>query len=151
ADGAQRVFLRYEEARWTFAETYREACRFANLFSREREMERPFHVGVLMDNLPAFVFAEFGCALADATLVGLNPPRTGPFLARDIAYADCQLVIVEARYVEQLGAALQADPSLRVRVLVAAEGDVASVLPPEWRHLASALAGVPDHDPEVQV
>jgi len=74
---------------------------------------RPFHVGVLMDNLPAFVFAELGCGLAGAALVGLNPTRTGGFLARDLAYADCQLVIVEPRYSNQLQEALDADPSMR--------------------------------------
>ena len=55
-----------------------------------------------MDNLPAFVFAELGCALAGAALVGLNPTRTGSALARDVEYADCQLVLVEARYAAQL-------------------------------------------------
>ena len=55
-----------------------------------------------MDNLPEFVFAELGCALAGAALVGLNPTRTGSALARDIEYADCQLVLVEPRYAEQL-------------------------------------------------
>ena len=92
ADCADRVFLRAGDATWTFADAYREACRFANLFLARREPTRPFHVGVLMDNLPAFVFAELGCALAGATLVGLNPTRTGAALARDVEYADCQLV-----------------------------------------------------------
>ena len=88
ADSAERVFLRFEDATWTFAETYGEACRYANVFLQRRDPARPFHVGALMENLPAFVFTQFGCALAGAALVGLNPTRTGGFLARDIAYSD---------------------------------------------------------------
>ena len=83
-DSADRVFLRFDEASWTFTEAHREACRYANLFLGHRDATRPFHVGVLMDNVPEFVFTQAGCALAGATLVGLNPTRTGEFLAREL-------------------------------------------------------------------
>ena len=106
ADSAERTFLRFDDATWTFADAYREACRFANVFLNLRDEARPFHVGVLMDNIPAFIFAEIGCGLAKAVLVGLNPTRTGSVLARDIAYADCQIIVVEERYAEQLEDAL---------------------------------------------
>jgi acyl-CoA synthetase (AMP-forming)/AMP-acid ligase II len=146
-DSADRVFLRFEDLQWTFAETFREACRFANLFLHHREPSRPFHVGVLMDNLPAFVFAELGCALAGATLVGLNPTRTGTFLARDIAYADCQLVIVEGRYAEQLRVALQTDEAPGVKIFVT-DDDAGGA---DWPRLEAAVAAVPATDPEVAV
>ena len=144
ADSADRVFLRFEDARWTFSQAYREACRFANLFLQQRDRDRPFHVGVLMDNLPEFVFTELGCALAGAALIGLNPTRTGPSLARDIAYSDCQIVVVEARYVKQLREALASEPSLRLKVFVAGDGGPR----PE---LSRQLESVPDADPEVPV
>ena len=152
ADSAERVFLRFENRSWTFVETYREACRFANLFAHVRDTSRPFHVGILMDNLPEFVFAEFGCGLAGATLVGLNPTRTGAFLARDIAHADCQIVVVEWRYAEQLQAALDSDPTIRVKILVA-DGAVptGASLAQEWSSLQQALASVPADDPQVPV
>ena len=137
ADSGTRVFLRTRERQWTFAAAYAEACRYANLFLARRA-PGPFHVGVLMDNLPEFVFAELGCALAGAALVGLNPTRTGSALARDIEYADCQLVLSEARYADQLREAVGA----RVPRLLA-DGDDAG--------LAAALAGVDGRDPEVAV
>ena len=43
ADSAARVFLRAGEQSWTFAETYREACRYARFFLRARDAGRPFH------------------------------------------------------------------------------------------------------------
>jgi fatty-acyl-CoA synthase len=152
ADSAARVFLRFEDRSWTFVETYREACRYANLFSRVRDTSRPFHVGLLMDNLPEFVFAELGCGLAGATLVGLNPTRTGAFLARDITYADCQMVIVERRYAEQLQAALESDRTIRVKVFVD-DSHKATGAPAgqEWPSLPPALASVTAEDPRVPV
>ena len=63
---------------WTFAAAYARGVPVRQPVPRPaRRRRRPFHVGVLMDNLPAFVFAELGCALAGAALVGLNPTRTG--------------------------------------------------------------------------
>jgi fatty-acyl-CoA synthase len=154
ADGADRIFLRLDDLRWTFAETFGEACRFANLFLRFRDAGRPFHIGLLMENIPAFVFAELGCALSGATMVGLNPTRTGMFLARDITYADCQIVLAEERFAAQLQAALQTDPAARVTVLVtpSAPGERIESAPPQgWLALPAELAGVLGSDPEVPV
>jgi len=143
-DSAARVFLRTETARWTFAEAHREACRYANLFLSRRRAG-PFHVGVLMDNLPAFVFAEFGCALSGAALVGLNPTRTGSALARDIDYADCQFVLSEPRYAEHLREAI----GDRLPVLLADAPD--GVAGSGAERLDQALAGVADSDPGIDV
>ncbi len=154
ADSGDRVCLRFEAANWTFAQAFDASCRFANLFLRLRDARRPFHVGVLMDNVPAFVFSEFGCALAGATLVGLNPTRTGAFLARDLTYADCQIVVVDARYAEQLHTALQSDPAARVTVLVAeGESSRAGVNGSQagWCSLETELASTPETDPALPV
>jgi fatty-acyl-CoA synthase len=152
ADSAEHIFLRFEDKSWTFADTYLEACRFANLLLGVRDTCRPFHVGILMDNLPSFVFAELGCGLAGAALVGLNPTRPGGFLARDITYADCQIVVVERRYTEQLQAALEGDPTIPVKVFVDdsyAEADAPAGQ--EWPRLQPALASVTGDDPQVPV
>src|ERR1700687_2643525 len=146
ADSAGRIFLRFEDQSWTSADTYREGCRFAQLFLKHRDVDRPFHVGVLMDNLPTFVFAQAGCALSGAALVGLNPTRSATFLARDIAYSDCQIVIVEGRYADQLRVALDDDVAARVHVFVT-DGPA----PAPWQRLNDALANVAATDPEAPV
>lgn len=161
-DSGDRVFIRFDDASWTFAEAYREACRFGNLFLTLRDSRRPFHVGVLMDNLPAFIFAELGCALTGAVLVGLNPTRTGSVLMRDITYADCQIILVEERYGEQLRQALGAEPDWAATVLVtdgrgeralgaAATGTALCGAPTSWRRLDEEIARAADADPEIPV
>jgi acyl-CoA synthetase (AMP-forming)/AMP-acid ligase II len=150
SDSGERCFVRYGERRWSFAATHREACRLANLFLARRDPARPFHVGVLMDNLPEFVFTELGCALAGAALVGLNPTRTGAALARDVEYADCQIVIVESRYAAQLDEALGNTAGKLHIFLVDAAGE-SHPAPTAWPHLAAALASVADSDPQVAI
>jgi acyl-CoA synthetase (AMP-forming)/AMP-acid ligase II len=105
---ADRAYLRFDDRRWTFAETHREACRYANLFRSLLDPAKPPHVGLLLENRPEFVFAELGAALAGAVIVGLNPTRRGTHLARDVAYADCQVVVTEARFEALLADALAA-------------------------------------------
>jgi fatty-acyl-CoA synthase len=103
---ARRPFLRFEDATWTFSETLAESARFARVFLAHRDATRPFHVGLLLENRPEFVFAELGAGLCGAVVVGLNPTRRGEPLARDVVHADCQLVITEERFAAQLGEAL---------------------------------------------
>ena len=53
------------------------------------------HVGVLLDNVPEYLFTLGGAALAGAVVVGLNPTRRGTELERDIQHTDCQVVITD--------------------------------------------------------
>ena len=55
----------------------------------------PFHVGVLLENVPEFVFLLLGAGLAGAAVVGINPTRRGAELARDINHTDCQLIVTD--------------------------------------------------------
>ena len=55
----------------------------------------PFHIGVLLDNVPEYLFWLGAAALAGATVVGINPTRRGDELARDIRFTDCQLLVTD--------------------------------------------------------
>ncbi|MGH3760446.1 long-chain-fatty-acid--CoA ligase [Actinophytocola sp.] len=93
--------LVYEDSRWTWAEHVQESADRAALL-RSLRRPGPFHVGVLLDNVPEFSFLLGGAALAGAVLVGLNTSRRGAALVRDIRLADCQVVLTDSRYVELL-------------------------------------------------
>ena len=93
--GDERVGLRFEDASWTWAEVVVEARRRAAFFRAHAPSDAPLHVGVLLDNIPEFWFTLCGAALAGATVVGINPTRRGPELARDIAHTHCAFVLTE--------------------------------------------------------
>ncbi len=153
---AGRAFLRFNDARVTFAEYYGECVRWAKLFlSIRREgterRDAPFHIGVLLDNIPDYFYALGGAALAGAVIVGINNTKRGVHLARDITYTDCQILVTEDKYLALL-APLQdqigIDPE---RVLVSRRwNDGASDAQrstPSFRDLDAALAelgGGPD-------
>jgi fatty-acyl-CoA synthase len=157
ADRADRVFLFFNEARVTYAEYYAECVRWANLFLRLRAPTRePFHVGVLLDNTPDYFYALGGAGLAGAVIVGINNTKRGEFLARDIAYTDCQIVVTEEKYLQLLRPIIpdmHVDPSRMIitrRWVESSEPSTPGTPEPSnplFRNLDSALAelgGGPD-------
>lgn len=93
--------LLFEDQEWTWAQHVRECADRAALL-RSLRRPGPFHIGLLLDNVPEFSFLLGGAALAGAVIVGLNTTRRGDALARDIQLADCQVVVTDSRYVELL-------------------------------------------------
>lgn len=97
-----RPAVRFGEQVWTHGDYFAESVRWANLFLERRPQGRPFNVGVLLDNVPEYLFALGGAALAGAALVGLNHTRRDEHLLRDICHTDVGLIVTEARHHELL-------------------------------------------------
>lgn len=54
------------------------------------------HIGVLLENVPEYVFWIGAAALCGAVVVGVNPTRRGAELAADIRHTDCDLIVTDA-------------------------------------------------------
>lgn len=121
------IALRHGEQLWSYREMLAAGAeRAAFLLANRRP--GPFHVGILLDNVPEFPLWFSGCILAGATMVGLNPTRRGADLARDIVHTDCQFVISGEPYrdeLERLGDSI----GTPVRVDVDSGGQMAQLAP----------------------
>jgi fatty-acyl-CoA synthase len=95
--GDDRPAIRFEDQVWTWDDHVHESADRAALLSSWRR-DGPFHIGVLLDNVPEFSFILGAAALNDAVIVGINPTRRGTELARDITATDCQLIITDQKY-----------------------------------------------------
>ncbi|WP_460359223.1 steroid-22-oyl-CoA synthetase [Mycobacterium sp. ZZG] len=94
--GDRRPGLRTRERDWTWDEVVRESAARACLANTWRGRDGDaVHIGVLLENVPDFVFWLGSAALAGATVVGLNPTRGPDGLAADIRHADCGLIITD--------------------------------------------------------
>jgi fatty-acyl-CoA synthase len=89
---AKGTALRFEDERWTWTAWVQACAERAALFEAMRQPGPP-HIGVLLGNVPEFTMWLGAAALTGATIVGINPTRRGPDLARDIRHTDCQLVV----------------------------------------------------------
>jgi fatty-acyl-CoA synthase len=92
------VGLVWGEQSWTWREVVAAAATRAAWLRATLDPERPPHVGVLLPNVPEYVFQILGAALAGACIVGVNPTRRGAELARDIEHTSCQLVISDSTH-----------------------------------------------------
>ncbi len=88
--------LYFEDQQWSWREVVAEAA------ARAETIERGQHVGLLLENVPDYVFWLGAAALKGAVIVGINPTRRGEELARDIRHTDCSVVITELALVPLL-------------------------------------------------
>jgi acyl-CoA synthetase (AMP-forming)/AMP-acid ligase II len=95
-DDGHRALV-FEGDTWTWSELVDECGIRAALLAELREAG-PFHVGVLLDNVPEFLFLLGAAALGGATIVGINSTRRGAELARDVRHTDCQLVVTDTAH-----------------------------------------------------
>jgi fatty-acyl-CoA synthase len=137
--GDNRVGLRFEDSSWTYAELIDGCAQRAAFLLAHRPPDVPFHVGVLLDNVPEFWMMLGAAALSGATLVGINPTRRGAELARDVQHTDCSLLITESSHLDLLDGA--GDVMARERLFVT---DLAS-----WRDALGPHAGAALPDVEV--
>ena len=87
--------LRTRERDWAWDEVVRESAARA-LLARTLRRDGPFHIGVLLDNVPEYVFWLGAAALAGATIVGVNSTRRGAELEQEVRHTDLQLMVTDA-------------------------------------------------------
>src|SRR5579859_4789657 len=90
--------LLFEDQRWSWRELVREAAARSAILQELRPPGRPWHVGVLLENTPEYIFLIAGAALCGATIVGINPTRRGAELASDIRGTDCAVIVTDSAY-----------------------------------------------------
>jgi steroid-22-oyl-CoA synthetase len=91
----------FEDDSITYRTFLEEAATRAALLCEARR-EGPFHVGVLLENVPEYLYWIGGAALAGAAVVGINPTRRDAELAHDVRHTDCQLIVSDKDGAEML-------------------------------------------------
>ncbi|MGA0263541.1 MAG: AMP-binding protein, partial [Ilumatobacteraceae bacterium] len=105
--GDSAIGYRFEEKVWTWDEIVRESAARAAVLADTLDPTRPPHVGVLLENVPDYLFWIGGAALVGACIVGVNPTRRGSELARDVRHTDCQMIVSDRTGIDLLTAADQ--------------------------------------------
>lgn len=133
--------LRFEGRSWTWDEIVAEACVRASVLStlEPGPGRTQVHVGVLLQNVPDFVFWLLGAALSGDVVVGINPTRRGAELAHDARHADVDVLVTEPHHFADIdGVDLPVPAGLVWDVESAEYADLLA------RHRG---AGLPDRDP----
>ena len=83
------------DLRLTHAEVVSRAAQRA-AWLRANRSPGPFHVAVLLDNVPEFIYWLEAAALAGAVVVGANSTHRGDELQRDLTHTECQLLVTDS-------------------------------------------------------
>ena len=90
--------VKHGERVWSWREHLGDASRHAAAVIAAADASRPLHVGTLLGNTPAMLTAMAGAGLGGYVLCGINNTRRGAALARDIAKADCQILLTDTAH-----------------------------------------------------
>ncbi|MGP0107356.1 MAG: AMP-binding protein [Acidimicrobiales bacterium] len=140
--GDHRVAMAFADRTWTHDQVVTAQGERAALLASLRQ-PGPFHVALLLDNVPEYVLWMGGAALAGATLVGGNPTHRGDELARDLSHTECQLLVTDPGYAtlvegHSLGPAL---PPERILVIDDPSGDLRPGPATPYGALLAGVAG----------
>lgn len=124
--GSDAVAFRFGDGAWTYRELVAEASRRAALFAELRDGDRPPHVGVLLDNVPDYLFWLAAGAVSGTVIVGINSTYRGNQLGQLIRHSDCQLLVTDAAHAPLLEGAETGMASDRV-LLVDDEASTAAI------------------------
>ena len=93
----------FEDSFTSWRDHLRHGAALAATLRERLDPSGPPHVGVLLENTPFFSAMLVAAGMSGIVPVGLNPMRRGAALARDIARADCQLVLADSTSAAALG------------------------------------------------
>ena len=85
------------ELRLSHAEVVARAAAPAAWLQATRH-DGPFHVALMLDNVPEFIFWLEAAALAGTVVVGANPTHRGDELVRDLSHTESQFLITDSTY-----------------------------------------------------
>src|SRR2546423_14504527 len=84
----------FEDRSWSWAE-YVSACAERAALLEELRRPGPFHVGVLLDNVPEFAMWLGAAAVAGAGVVGINPTRRGAGAGPGLTHTACPMLLAD--------------------------------------------------------
>ena len=95
--------LLFEDSSWTWREFVAEAAvraeilrgwsdEYSSSYAERPDPYKRLHVGILLENVPEYLFTLSGAALTGVTIIGINPTRRGAELASDIRGVDLSLI-----------------------------------------------------------
>jgi fatty-acyl-CoA synthase len=112
-----RPALLHGDGAWSYRQLVDEGHRRAALFDELRDPARPAHVGVLLDNVPDYLFWLTAGALSGTVVVGINSTYRGAPLAQLIDHTDCQVLVTSSNLIGLLDDARHGVPAERLLVV----------------------------------
>ena len=98
---ADKVFMRFNEEKITYAELDRFSNRCANGFLN-LGIVKGDKVSIMLPNQPEFIYLWFGLAKIGAVEVPVNTNYKGEFLRHIVDQSDSRILVIHSRYLDRI-------------------------------------------------
>lgn len=115
--------LLYDDRRWSYRELVDEGHQRAALYDQVHDTTKPPHIGVLLDNVPDYIFWLVAAALSGSVIVGINSTYRGAELAQLIGHTDCEVLVTSSDMTDLIADAAPALSSDAILVVDSAAYD----------------------------
>ena len=145
-----RPALLFGDQVWSYRQLAEEGWRRAHLFADLHDPDRPPHIGVLLDNVPDYVFWLAAAGLSGAVVVGINSTYRGEQLAQLIRHTDCEVLVTSSGFAPLLAGAGAGDDLVPADRILQVDGpqheDRLRAMPVEAAPGSSTAGGIDEDD-----
>ena len=114
ATRSDKEFLVYEDERYTYEDTWRQACRLAHALVNDFGVKKGDHVAIAMRNYPEWIFSYVAIASIGAVAIAVNSLWTADEMAHGLNLSKPKVLIADQERIDRVMSLASLPEGLRI-------------------------------------
>jgi long-chain acyl-CoA synthetase len=114
ATRSDKEFLVYEDERYTYEDTWRQACRLAHALVNEFGVKKGDHVAIAMRNYPEWIFSYVAIASIGAVAIAVNSLWTADEMAHGLNLSKPKVLIADQERIDRVTSLASLPQGMRI-------------------------------------
>ena len=114
ATRSDKEFLVYEDERYTYEDTWRQACRLAHALVNDFGVKKGDHVAIAMRNYPEWIFGYVAIASIGAVAIAVNSLWTADEMAHGLNLSKPKVLIADQERIDRVMSLASLPEGLRI-------------------------------------
>ena len=114
ATRSDKEFLVYEDERYTYEDTWRQACRLAHALANDFGVKKGDHVAIAMRNYPEWIFSYVAIASIGAVAIAVNSLWTADEMAHGLNLSKPKVLIADQERIDRVMSLASLPEGLRI-------------------------------------
>jgi long-chain acyl-CoA synthetase len=114
ATRSDKEFLVYEDERYTYEDTWRQACRLAHALVNDFGVKKGDHVAIAMRNYPEWIFSYVAIASIGAVAIAVNSLWTADEMAHGLNLSKPKVLIADQERIDRVTSLASLPEGMRI-------------------------------------
>jgi long-chain acyl-CoA synthetase len=114
ATRSDKEFLVYEDERYTYEDTWRQACRLAHALVNDFGVKKGDHVAIAMRNYPEWIFSYVAIASIGAVAIAVNSLWTADEMAHGLNLSKPKVLIADQERIDRVTSLASLPQGMRI-------------------------------------